>query len=39
MIKTLLRLIKPNGFLVAYKAKTESITEEMASVKQKIFYF
>ena len=33
MIKTLLRLIKPNGFLVAYKAKTESITEEMDAIK------
>ena len=33
MIKTLLRVIKANGFLVAYKAKMENIREEMESIK------
>lgn len=32
MIKTLLRVIKPAGFLAAYKGKTEAINTEMAAI-------
>lgn len=33
MTKTLLRIVKPNGFLCAYKAKLESIKEEMNQIQ------
>ena len=33
MTKTLLRIVKRNGFLGAYKAKLESIKEEMEGIK------
>ena len=33
MIKTLLNLTKTGGFIAAYKAKTESITEEMNGIE------
>lgn len=33
MTKTLLRIVKPQGTLCAYKAKMESITEEMNGIK------
>lgn len=33
MTKTLLRIVRPNGFLCAYKAKLENITEEMSAIK------
>lgn len=32
MMKVLLRILKENGFLAAYKAKSEKITEEMQSL-------
>lgn len=32
MIKTLLRIVKPQGFLCAYKAKLENIKEEMSAI-------
>jgi len=32
MTKTLLKLLAPNGFLAAYKAKKEKITEEMSQI-------
>lgn len=34
MTKTLLRIVKPNGYLCAYKAKMQSITEEMDGIKE-----
>lgn len=34
MIKTLLRLVKPNGYLAAYKAKEDKIHEEMSLIKE-----
>lgn len=33
MTKTLLKMVKPSGFLCAYKAKLENITEEMEGIK------
>lgn len=33
MTKTLLRIVKPSGYLCAYKAKMDSITEEMNGIK------
>ncbi len=36
MTKTLLRIVKEDGFLCAYKAKIESIKEEMAGIKNLI---
>ena len=33
MIKTLLKIIKPEGYLAAYKAKKEKIIEEMEAIK------
>ena len=33
MTKTLLKIVKPQGFLCAYKAKLESIKEEMEQIK------
>lgn len=38
MAKVLLRILKPEGFLAAYKAKKEKITEEMESLPQKPKY-
>lgn len=38
MAKVLLRILKPDGFLAAYKAKKEKITEEMDSLPQKPDY-
>ncbi len=32
MIKTLLRIVKPQGYLCAYKAKLENIKEEMSAI-------
>ena len=32
MTKTLLRIVKPGGFLCAYKAKVENIKEEMSAI-------
>ena len=32
MIKTLLRIVKKDGFLCAYKAKIENITQEMNEI-------
>ena len=34
MITTLLRIIKKGGYLAAYKAKLENITEEMTAIKE-----
>ena len=34
MIKVLMRIIKPEGYLCAYKAKKEKITEEMDGIKE-----
>lgn len=36
MTKTLLSLTKKNGFLAAYKAKLENITEEMDGIKEMV---
>ncbi|MCR4579030.1 MAG: 16S rRNA (guanine(527)-N(7))-methyltransferase RsmG [Treponema sp.] len=36
MTKTLLRIVKPEGYLCAYKAKLENITEEMAGIKEQV---
>lgn len=36
MTKTLLRLIKPDGFLAAYKAKKSKIEQEMQGIEQSI---
>lgn len=33
MIKTLAKMVKPNGYILAYKAKKEKITEEMDAIK------
>lgn len=33
MTKTLLRIVKPNGYLCAYKAKKDNIIEEMSGIK------
>lgn len=33
MTKTLLRIVKPNGYLCAYKAKKDNIMEEMCGIK------
>lgn len=33
MTKTLLRIVKPNGYLCAYKAKKDNIMEEMSGIK------
>ncbi len=38
MAKVLLRILKPEGFLAAYKAKKEKITEEMESLPQRPKY-
>ena len=38
MTKVLLRILKDDGFLAAYKAKKEKITEEMSMIPQKISY-
>ena len=32
MVKTLLRIVKPQGYLCAYKAKLENIKEEMSAI-------
>ena len=34
MIKVLMRIIKPEGYLCAYKAKKDKITEEMDGIKE-----
>ena len=34
MTSTLLRIIKKGGYLAAYKAKMENITEEMTAIKE-----
>ena len=39
MIKTLLRVIKPAGFLAAYKGKTEAINTEMEAIADIIPYY
>ena len=39
MIKTLLRIIKPAGFLAAYKGKTEAINTEMEAIADIIPYY
>jgi len=33
MIKTLAKMVKPEGYILAYKAKSEKITEEMEAIK------
>ena len=33
MIKTLARMVKPEGYILAYKAKKNKIEEEMAAIK------
>lgn len=33
MIKTLAKMVKPNGYILAYKAKIEKIQEEMDAIK------
>ncbi|MBQ3671534.1 MAG: 16S rRNA (guanine(527)-N(7))-methyltransferase RsmG [Treponema sp.] len=38
MTKVLLRILKDDGFLAAYKAKKEKITEEMSLIPQQISY-
>jgi 16S rRNA (guanine527-N7)-methyltransferase len=38
MTKVLLRILKDDGFLAAYKARKNKITEEMAAIPQKIDY-
>lgn len=39
MIKTLLRVIKPAGFLAAYKGKTEAINTEMEAIADVVPYY
>lgn len=39
MIKTLLRVIKPAGFLAAYKGKTEAINTEMEAIADIVPYY
>lgn len=36
MAKVLLRVVKPGGFLAAYKARLDKITEEMEAIKEQV---
>ena len=33
MVKTLAKMVKPNGYILAYKAKKDKIEEEMSAIK------